>query len=176
MKNIKNIILEELTRLTEIDYKAPPEILDTLKDKLKMDPLIRYVDSLKAVNSIPPSYEVRLLNGQTFDIYYESFSLMVKVGAKEYYVLDMEERSEAIEDINRLLTIRPVTPLTAPEEEEEEGGAEGGAEGGTGGGASTPPAGGGGGGGGDSDVAMEPDEEEPEEETEEPEEEPETTG
>ena len=28
MKNIKNIILEELTRLTERDYKAPPEILE----------------------------------------------------------------------------------------------------------------------------------------------------
>ena len=70
MKNIEKIILEELTRLTERDYKAPPEILDTLKDKLKMDPLIRYVDSLKAVNSIPPSYEVRLLNGQSFYIYY----------------------------------------------------------------------------------------------------------
>ena len=160
MKHIKNIIKEELTRLTERDYKAPPEILDTLKDKLKMDPLIRYVDSLKAVNSLPPSYEVRLLNGQTFSIYYESFSLMVKVGAKEYYVLDMEERSEAIEDINRLLTIRPITPFSSPEEEEA-------GEEETGGTTSTPsspsPS-----GGGDPDVAMEPDEEGDESEDEEP--------
>ena len=163
MKNIKNIILEELTRLTERDYKAPPEILDTLKDKLKMDPLIRYVDSLKAVNSIPPSYEVNLLNGQYFSIYYEDFSLMVKIGAKEYYVLDMDERSEAIEDINRLLTKRPVTPFAAPEEEAEEttGGATGGAT------PPSPPTP----GGGDSNVAMEPDEDEPEED--EPVEEPE---
>jgi len=169
MKNIKNIILEELTRLTERDYKAPPEILDTLKDKLKMDPLIRYVDSLKAANTLPPSYEVRLLNGQFFSIYYEDFSLMVKVGPKEYYVLDMEERSEAIEDINRLLTKRPVTPFAAPEVEAgEEAGATGGET--TGGATPPPPA-----GGGDSDVAMEPDEEEPEGETEEPDE-PDTTG
>ena len=155
MKNIKNIILEELTRLTERDYKAPPEILDTLKDKLKMDPLIRYVDSLKAVNSIPPSYEVNLLNGQYFSIYYEDFSLMVKIGAKEYYVLDMDERSEAIEDINRLLTKRPVTPFAAPEEEAEE------TTGGTTGGTTPSP------GGGDPNVAMEPDDEEEEEESEE---------
>tara|TARA_R100001463_G_scaffold15478_2_gene40447 strand:+ start:799 stop:1296 length:498 start_codon:yes stop_codon:yes gene_type:complete len=163
MKNIKKIILEELTRLTERDYKAPPEILDTLKDKLKMDPLIRYVDSLKAVNSIPPSYEVNLLNGQYFSIYYEDFSLMVKIGAKEYYVLDMDERSEAIEDINRLLTKRPVTPFTEPEGEEGEdtGGATGGAT------PPSPPTP----GGGDSNVAMEPDEDEPEED--EPVEEPE---
>ena len=167
MKNIKNIILEELTRLTEKDYQAPPEIIDALKEKLKMNPLIRYVDSLKAVNSLPPSYEVRLLNGQSFDIYYEDFSLMVKIGAKEYYVLDMDERSEAIEDINRLLTKRPITPFTAPEEEAGEE-AEGGAAGGAAGGAtppSPPP------GGGDSNVAMEPDEDESEED--EPAEEPE---
>jgi len=156
MEHIKNIILEELIRLTEIDYKAPPEILDALKDKLKMDPLIRYVDSLKAVNSIPPSYEVRLLNGQSFDIYYEDFSLMVKIGAKEYYVLDMGERSEAIEHINRLLTIKPVTPFASPE---GEGGETAGGD--TGGGSTPPPPTGGGGG---SDVAMEPDEEEPAEE------------
>ena len=102
MEHIKKIIEEELTRLIERDYKAPPEIKDALEDKLKMKPLIRYVDSFKAINSIPPSYEVRLLNGQSFAIYYEDFSLMVKIGAKEYYLMDMVERSEAIEDINRL--------------------------------------------------------------------------
>tara|TARA_R110001592_G_scaffold48322_2_gene152247 strand:- start:1065 stop:1574 length:510 start_codon:yes stop_codon:yes gene_type:complete len=167
MKSLKNIIKEEVIKLQERDYKAPPEILITLKDKLKMDPLIRYVDSLKAVSSIPPSYEIRLLNGQYFSIYYEDFSLMVKIGAKEYYVLDMDERSEAIEDINRLLTKRPITPFTAPEEEAGEE-AEGGAAGGAAGGAtppSPPP------GGGDSNVAMEPDEDESEED--EPAEEPE---
>ena len=171
MKNLKKIILEELTILTEKEYNAPLEILDTLKDKLKMNPLIRYVDSLKAVNSIPPSYEVRLLNGQTFDIYYEDFSLLLKIGPKEYYVLDMEERNAAIEHINKLLTIKPIPPFSAPEEEPEElegGGTTGGGTtgGGTTGG-TTPPATGGGG----DDVAMEPDEDEPEDE---PEEEPET--
>ena len=165
MKNIKKIILEELTRLTEKEYKAPPEILYTLRDKLKMDPLIRYVDSLKAVNSIPPSYEVRLLNGQTFDIYYEDFSLLIKIGAKDYYVLDMDERNEAIKHINRLLTIKPIPPFTPPEGEEgEEGEETGGTTGGTTSPPPSPPT-----GGGSSDVAMEPDEEEPEEE--EPEEE-----
>ena len=92
MKNLKNEILKELIRLTERDYQAPPEILDALKEKLKMNPLIRYVDSLKAVNSLPPSYEVRLLNGQSFSIYYEDFSLMVKNWIKEYYLMDISER------------------------------------------------------------------------------------
>jgi hypothetical protein len=159
MEYIKKIIEEELTRLIERDYKAPPEIKDALEDKLKMKPLIRYVDSFKAVNSLPPSYEVRLLNGQSFAIYYEDFSLMVKIGAKEYYLMDMAERSEAIEDINRLLTIKQIQPFTAPEEEET-GGDSGGDTGGT----STPSSG----GSSDSDVAMEPDEEGDESEDEEP--------
>ena len=167
MKNLKKIILEKLTILTEKEYNAPLEILDTLKDKLKMNPLIRYVDSLKAVNSIPPSYEVRLLNGQTFDIYYEDFSLLIKIGAKEYYVMDMSERSEAIEHINRLLTLKPIPPFSAPEEEDTGETAGGATGGGATGGTPTPPAATGGGG---DDVAMEPDEDEPEEE---PEEEPE---
>ena len=152
MKNIKNIILEELTRLTEKNYQAPPEIIDALKEKLKMNPLIRYVDSLKAVNSLPPSYEVRLLNGQSFDIYYEDFSLMVKIGSKEYYLMDMSERNEAMTHINKLLTIQPITPFTAPEGEEEEE-----TTGGTTGGTTPSP------GGGDPNVAMEPDDEEGEE-------------
>ena len=159
MKNIKKIIKEEITRLIERDYKAPPEIKDALEDKLKMKPLIRYVDSFKAVNSLPPSYEVRLLNGQSFAIYYEDFSLMVKIGAKEYYLMDMSERNEAMTHINKLLTVRPIPPFTAPEEEEEEE-----TTGGTTGGTTPSP------GGGDPNVAMEPDDEEEEEE---PEEEPE---
>ena len=154
MKNLKNEILKELIRLTERDYQAPPEILDALKEKLKMNPLIRYVDSLKAVNSLPPSYEVRLLNGQSFDIYYEDFSLMVKIGSKEYYLMDMSERNEAMTHINKLLTIKPIPPFTAPEEEEEEGEET---TGGTTGGTKPSP------GGGDPNVAMEPDDEEGEE-------------
>ena len=156
MENLKNEILKELIRLTERDYQVPPEILDALKEKLKMNPLIRYVDSLKAVNSLPPSYEIRLLNGQSFDIYYEDFSLMVKIGSKEYYLMDMSERSEAIEHINKLLTIKPLPPFTAPEEEEGEE-----TTGGTTGGTTPSP------GGGDPNVAMEPDDEEEEEESEE---------
>ena len=160
MENLKNEILKELIRLTEKDYQAPPEIIDALKEKLKMNPLIRYVDSLKAVNSLPPSYEVRLLNGQSFDIYYEDFSLMVKIGSKEYYLMDMSERNEAMTHINKLLTIKPIPPFTTPEEEEEGEETTGGTTGGT-----TPSP-----GGGDPNVAMEPDDEEEEEE---PEEEPE---
>ena len=69
-----------------------------------MNPLIRYVDSLKAANTIPPSYEIRLLNGQDFQIYYEGDGLMAKIGPEEYYIDHYQEVNHAIKHINRLLT------------------------------------------------------------------------
>ena len=69
-----------------------------------MEPIARYVKGLKAVNSIPPSYRIFLHNGQSFDIIYEDFSLMVKIGPEEYYIGSMDEKTYAIKHINRLLT------------------------------------------------------------------------
>ena len=95
------LISEEIHKLVEDKYPMPIEIQNALEVKLKMSPIIRYVDYLKAVNSIPPSYEINLHNGRKFLIFYEDFSLMVKIEGREYYLMDMEERSNAIEHINR---------------------------------------------------------------------------
>ena len=116
MKSLKKYIKEEITRLSEKQFPAPPKILDVLKNKLKMDPLIRYVENLKAVNSIPPSYRVFLHNGEFFDIIDEDFSLMVKIGSKEYYLNNVSEKNYAIQHINRLL----IGSKIKPEDEEEE--------------------------------------------------------
>ena len=118
MKNLKQYIKEEVTRLQETQYPAPPEILDALKNKLKMDPLIRYVENLKAVNSIPPSYRVFLHNGEFFDIIYEDFSLLAKIGSKEYFLNDIDEKNYAIKHINRLLTGTKVKPEDEDGEED----------------------------------------------------------
>ena len=109
-----------------------------------MYPIIRYVNYIKAVNSIPPSYEVTLHNGKYFHIYYEDFSLMVKLEGREYYLMDLEERSNAIEHINRLLVTNNVQPIEEPEEEpaDDAGGDTGGDT-----------------GGGADDIAMEPEDE-----------------
>ena len=125
MKKLKQYIIKEISKLMEKEvttpqkYEMPPEIQDTLEVDLKMKPLIRFVDKLKAVNTIPPSYRVFLLNGETFDIYYETFSLMIKVQDKEYYIGDLDERNYAIKHINRLLQEPMATPGT--EEEDMEG-------------------------------------------------------
>ena len=104
MKQLREHIKKTISRLMEEKYPAPPEIIDALKMDLKLSPLIRYVKELKAANTVPPSYEVRLLNGSSFMIYYEDFSLMVKIGSKKYYLGDFEEKNMAIKNINKLLT------------------------------------------------------------------------
>ena len=104
MKQLREHIKKTISRLMEEKYPAPPEIVDALKLDLKLSPLIRYVNTLKAANTVPPSYEIRLLNGTSFMIYYEDFSLMVKIGSKKYYLGDFQEKNQAIDQINKLLT------------------------------------------------------------------------
>ena len=119
MKQLKKYIEKEIKFLKEQKikkrYPMPPEIKDALENKLKMFPLIRFVKNLKAVNSIPPSYRIFLLNGQHFDIIYEDYSLMAKIGIDEYYLADLDERNYAIKHINRLMT----KPIMKTKEDEE---------------------------------------------------------
>ena len=117
-KVIKRLVEAEVTKR----YPMPPEIKDALENKLKMNPIPRFVNNLKAINSIPASYRIFLHNNQFFDIIYEEFSLMVKIGTKEYYLADLQERNNAIKDINRLLT----GPIMKKQEEEEEASPKGG--------------------------------------------------
>jgi hypothetical protein len=108
----------------EASYEAPEEILNTLKKDLKMNPLIRYVEYLKAVDTIPQGYEIYLRNGKSFFIIYEEFSLKVKIETKEYFLGNNDEKIEARNHLNRLLT----DPIFDPK---GGGGEEGGEEGGT---------------------------------------------
>jgi hypothetical protein len=117
MKQLKEHIKKVVSQLiAEEKYAAPQEISDALKMTLKLDPLVRYVDTLKAANTLPPSYEVRLLNGESFMIYYEEYSLMVKIGTKDYYLEDAKELLMAKKHINRLM----VDPIIKTGEEEVE--------------------------------------------------------
>ena len=120
MKNLKEYIKKEIKSLIENKivkrYDIPEEIKHALENQLEMYPLIRFVSNLKAVNSIPPSYRVFLLNGNHFDIIYEDYSLMVKIDKTEYYLADLDERNYAKKHINRLL----VDPIMKTGDEEEE--------------------------------------------------------
>ena len=128
-------------------YPLPAEIKNTLLRDLKLRPLIRYVNNVKALNSIPPSYRIFLHNGQSFALYIEETSIVAKIGDKSYWLSNMEETNEAIRALNRVLT-QPI-PSSGGEDEGEAAGDEGGAED----------------AGGSSDTEMEPEELEDEETT-----------
>ena len=95
-------------------YPLPQNIKDALENTLKMYPLKRFVKSLKAINSIPPSYRIFLNNSQSFDIIDEKFSLRVKVKGKKYYLGDIDEKNYATKAINSLL----IDPIVTKDEEE----------------------------------------------------------
>ena len=152
MKQLREHIRKEIKKLHEElgmrKYPLPAEIKMSLERDLRLRPLIRYVNNVKAANTIPPSYKIFLHNGQSFDLYIEKTSIVAKIYNKTYWLMNGDETSEAIKALNRVLT-QPI-PSTG---EEDEGETTGDAGGETGGGAA----------GGGEDTEMEPEEEETEE-------------
>tara|TARA_B100001564_G_C20580714_1_gene642977 strand:+ start:611 stop:1081 length:471 start_codon:yes stop_codon:yes gene_type:complete len=118
MKLLREQIKKEIKRISEElgkrKYPLPTEIRMSLERDLKMRPLIRYIANVKAANTIPPSYTIFLHNGQSFALYIEQTSLVAKIGSKSYYLMNGDERAEAIKELNRLLT----QPIPASGEED----------------------------------------------------------
>ena len=160
MENLRKYIRNQIQTLHEQkSYPVPLELTDVLKNELEMRPLKRYINNIKAVNSIPPSYKIFLHNGQDFDIIYLGDQLnnfKVRIADKEYDLLVLDDKNYAIQALNRLLTA-PLPPNFGGADDEEESGDGFGDS--SGGGTTT------GMGGGDDDgaddVAMEPEDDEP---------------
>jgi len=128
MKLLREQIKKEIKRISEElgkrKYPLPTEIRMSLERDLKMRPLIRYVDNVKAANTIPPSYTIFLHNGQSFALYIEQTSIVAKIGSKSYYLMNGDETAEAIKELNRLLT-QPI-PSSGEEDSGEQAGDSGG--------------------------------------------------
>ena len=128
MKQLREQIRKEIVKLSEElgmkKYPLPLEIRKSLTQDLKLKPLIRYVNNVKAANTVPPSYRIFLHNGQDFDLYIEERSIVAKIGSKTYYLMDREENAEAIKELNRLLT-QPI-PTSGEEDSGETAGDTGG--------------------------------------------------
>ena len=164
MNKLRKYIRKEIQKLHEQkSYPVPVELLDVMNNILQMRPLKRYVNNIKAVNSIPPSYRIFLHNAQSFDIIYagdQENNFRVKINGKEYDLLSREEKSLALGALSNLLTA-DLPPNFGKQDNDEptDGGDFGGI---TGGSTTTSPA------GTADDTAMEPDEDEPEETEPEP--------
>ena len=128
MKLLREQIKKEIKKISEElgmrKYPLPTEIRRSLERDLKMRPLIRYVNNVKAANTIPPSYMVFLHNGQSFQLYIEQTSIVAKIGSKSYWLMNGDETAEAIKELNRLLT-QPI-PSSGEEDDGETAGDTGG--------------------------------------------------
>ena len=62
MKVLREQIKKEIQKLSEElgmrKYPLPTEIKMSLERDLKLRPLIRYINNVKAANTIPPSYMI----------------------------------------------------------------------------------------------------------------------
>jgi hypothetical protein len=129
MKQLREQIKKEIKKLSEElgmrKYPLPTELKLSLERDLKLRPLIRYVNNVKAANTVPPSYTVFLHNGQSFSLYIEQTSIIAKIGYKSYWLMNGDETSEAIKALNRILT-QPI-PSSGEKDSGETTGDEGGA-------------------------------------------------
>ena len=132
MEVLREYIKGEIRKVSEElgmrKYPLPTEIKNTLVRDLKLNPLIRYVNNVKASNTIPPSYMIFLHNGQSFQLYIEKTSLVAKIETKSYWLMNADETNEATKALNRLLT-HPI-PSSGEEDTGETTGDEGGDTGG----------------------------------------------
>ena len=139
MEVLREYIKKEIRKVSEElgmrKYPLPTEIKNTLVRDLKLNPLIRYINNVKASNTIPPSYMIFLHNGQSFQLYIEKTSIVAKIGPKSYWLMNADETNEATKELNRLLT-QPI-PSSGEEDTGETTGDEGGDEGGDTGGDDT---------------------------------------
>jgi len=130
MKQLREHIRKEIRNIAEElgmrNYPLPTEIKVALERDLKLRPLIRYVNNVKAANTVPPSYTVFLHNGQSLSLYIEETSIVAKIGPKSYWLMNADETNEAIKELNRLLT-QPI-PSSGETDDGETAGDEGGAE------------------------------------------------
>jgi len=118
MKQLREQIKKELKTLMEKEmkyYPAPPEITNALVKDLKLNPLIRYVATLKAVNTVPPSYRVFFHNNQFIDLYIEQIGIRAVIKSKSFFIDDVREANAAIALLNSEILTASI-PVSSGEE------------------------------------------------------------
>jgi len=111
-KEIKDIFYERTMRV--------PQILKSfLKDNLKLNPTGHYIIDIKYPVSTDPTYEITLVNNETFNMIYKEGpnpTFIVNIGNKNYDLSIPDEQNLAQKALDNLLTGEKFSPG------EEEGG------------------------------------------------------
>ena len=104
MKLLREYIRKEIKSIMETSYPMPSEIKHALIDTLGLNPIRRYINGLKAANTLPPSYRAFLYNGRYIDIYMQDTFLQLKIEHKLYDLGNVDELNLAKKHINKILT------------------------------------------------------------------------
>jgi len=111
-KEIKDIFYERTMRI--------PQILKSyLKDNLKLNPTGHYIIDIKYPVSTDPTYEITLVNNETFNMIYKEGpnpTFIANINNQNYDLSDMEQNGSAQKAIDNLLIGEKFSPG------EEEGG------------------------------------------------------
>ena len=119
MKQLREHIKKEIKILMEKEmrnYPAPPEIVKALTKNLKLTPLIRYVNNLKAANTVPPSYRVFFHNNQYIDLYIEQIGIKAIIKQRSFWLDDVREANEAMALLNSEILTAPI-PVSSGDQE-----------------------------------------------------------
>lgn len=131
MKILREQIRKEIKTLMEKRYPMPPEIGMALEKGLSLKPLVRYVATIKAVNTVPPSYRIFFHNNQHIDLKIEGIGIQALINNKTYWITASggvdQEAMAAKKELNRVLT-QPIPIKTDGEEGEEDTEAGGGGD------------------------------------------------
>jgi hypothetical protein len=115
-KEIKGILHEKTMRI--------PQILKSfLEDNLELSPTGHYIKDIKFPVSTPPSYEIILVNDETFEMIFQPGpdpTFVVNINHRPYDLSITDEKNTAQKEVNDLLTGEKFSPG----EEEEIGGDE----------------------------------------------------
>ena len=122
MKQLREHIKKEIKKLMEDkmrSYPIPSNIRNALEKNLHLVPLVRYVSTLKAAATVPPSYRVFFINNQYIDLYMEQIGIRAEINHKSFWLHDVREANAAKEELNNNVLTQPI-PIASDEEGEEE--------------------------------------------------------
>lgn len=127
MDALKNYIRKQVTNMMEQqnqEFVAVPYIVQPILKIIGLYPFARYVQEVKHANTIPPSEEVILKNGEKFFIYLDKEDKQIEIGGEKFFFDDERNHYLIRDKINDLLK-RPKlkggeTAEETPEEEPEE--------------------------------------------------------
>ena len=129
MDKLKNYIRKQLTKRMmeqqDQEFVAVPYSIQPVLKTIGLYPFPKYVQEINHANTVPPSEEVTLINGEKFFIYLDKGDKQVEIGGEKFFFDDERNHYLIRDKINDLLTRPKFTsgggmPEEMPEDEPEE--------------------------------------------------------